>query len=113
MKVLEKELTNNSPLIPSAAKHSISMSCSADEAVLWWTTNASPSSGGPQPARMIRAVGPRWPSPQWKHTGPLHKGPQPQHGHAGGRPGGESGAPSRLAEERRALSARVRLERLA
>src|SRR5262245_6832173 len=89
-----------------------SMSCSADDAVLGLTNNASPSCGGPQHAMVSRDVCPRCQAPKCTKNGPIHHGNPHHHGYGCGRQGVESFAHDRSAEERRAPIKRLLLERM-
>ena len=89
-----------------------SMSCEADDAVLWLAKNASPSCGGQQHAMVIRDVCPRCQSPTYKKNGHIHHGKQHHHCHGCGRQCVESFEQYLISDERRALIKRLLLERI-
>ena len=67
--IMRQEPTWLPPVVNLSGGVVHSMSCWADDAVLWLTKNASPSSGGQQHAMGIRDVCPQCQSPQFKKTG--------------------------------------------
>jgi hypothetical protein len=74
--VLGKELTNNGPLIPSAAKHSISTGNARDPIPCYWWPKTDPKAGRLTTAIVTRDVCPKCGSNRYKKNGHIRHGKQ-------------------------------------